>query len=200
MVITGSVWDAVIKVSCLALLIAGCSSLPANDPVGRQQNSNSTDLFAYPAEQSAVESKQNARNRTPIFIPERCQENEILYPGDHENDWVCDCKPTYIYHPQTGKCYQMYTQGYCQPGKILYIERDGKTPKCIPNECKDGQVKFGEDCGVLNAEHKSCLLAGLKLVIGINEHTHQLECVNISGVTVNSTLINNNRQSSNATG
>lgn len=33
------------------------------------------------------------QNKKPLFIPGRCAPNELLYPGDHKDDWVCDCKP-----------------------------------------------------------------------------------------------------------
>uniref|UniRef100_A0A8D8CPB3 (northern house mosquito) hypothetical protein n=1 Tax=Culex pipiens TaxID=7175 RepID=A0A8D8CPB3_CULPI len=61
---------------------------------GQRVPAGNADLFAFPADPSTIESKTNARNRTPVFIPDRCQENEILYPGDQESDWVCDCKPS----------------------------------------------------------------------------------------------------------
>lgn len=35
--------------------------------------------------------------------------NSLL--GDNEKDWVCDCKPIYVYYPQTMKCYPVYEQG-----------------------------------------------------------------------------------------
>lgn len=167
------------RIFCLVLLIAGCYALPANTNAQPKQdssnnNNRTTELFAYPAEQSAIESKQNARNRTPIFIPKQCAENEILYPGDHENDWVCDCKPTYVYHPETQQCYQMYTRGYCPSGKIIYIEPKGKHPECVPNQCADGKVRFMNVCAVLNQEHQLCHLANIKLVVGIDEDTHEL--------------------------
>ncbi|XP_053679526.1 uncharacterized protein LOC128730501 [Anopheles nili] len=181
--------DARAIVGALALLIAGCCALPAGDLPPVQEKLNKTEFFAYPAEQSAIELKQNARNRTPIFIPNKCAEDEILYPGDHEHDWVCDCKPTYIYDTRQQKCYQMYTQGSCQSGSVMYIEPKGKTAVCIENPCPDGKVQFMGECAVLNEEHRLCLLANIKLVVGINEDTHQLECVNISGVQFNRTMI-----------
>ncbi|XP_055614015.1 uncharacterized protein LOC129760392 [Uranotaenia lowii] len=58
------------------------------------RNNSKDEIFAYPAEPSAIESKQNANNRKPVFIPKVCQDNEFLYPGDQESDWVCDCKPS----------------------------------------------------------------------------------------------------------
>ncbi|XP_053659413.1 uncharacterized protein LOC128708460 [Anopheles marshallii] len=188
-------FDTITKVICIVFLIAQSYSMPATDTASKTDNKNSskTEFFAYPAEESAIESKQNARNRTPLYIPERCAENEILYPGDHEHDWVCDCKPTFVYHPQEQKCYQMYTKGFCPTGKIIYIEPNGKNPVCILNHCQDGEVFFIDGCAKLNQEHSNCTVAEIKMVVGINEATHQLECVNISDVKFNRTLINNSR-------
>uniref|UniRef100_A0A182VZM2 Dimethyladenosine transferase 2, mitochondrial n=1 Tax=Anopheles minimus TaxID=112268 RepID=A0A182VZM2_9DIPT len=186
-------FDTITKVICLGILIAQCCSMPASDVGAKPESNNRTELFAYPAEQSAIESKQNARNRTPIYIPKQCAENEILYPGDHENDWVCDCKPTYVYHPQTKQCYQMYTRGYCPSRQIVYIEPNGKNPVCLPNQCQDGEVYFVNKCVELNKEHDICVLANIKLVVGINEDTHQLECINISDVSLNRTMIKKSR-------
>lgn len=33
------------------------------------------------------------QNRKPLFVPGRCKDDEYLYPGDHADEWVCDCKP-----------------------------------------------------------------------------------------------------------
>lgn len=59
-------------------------------------------------------------------------EGEYLYPGDSDKDWgwyfrlflnkkncennkfkllVCDCRPTYVYHPGSAKCHATYDQG-----------------------------------------------------------------------------------------
>ncbi|XP_050083162.1 uncharacterized protein LOC126569824 [Anopheles aquasalis] len=191
MAIQGHISDiAVVAVCLLGLLIAHDGvALPAGTGEEPRNTRNSTDLFAYPAEQSGIESKQNARNRTPIYIPGGCAEDEIFYPGDHDHDWVCDCKPTYIYHPSSQRCYQLYTKGNCESGQIVYIEPNGKYPSCIPNRCPDGQVMFQNQCAVLNQEHSLCHIANIKLVVGINERTHELECVNISDVNLNKTML-----------
>uniref|UniRef100_A0A2M4BZ40 Putative secreted protein n=1 Tax=Anopheles marajoara TaxID=58244 RepID=A0A2M4BZ40_9DIPT len=193
MAIQGRISDIGVVAVCLLLgltLIAHSGmALPAGAGEAPRNTRNSTDLFAYPAEQSVIESKQNARNRTPIYIPGGCAEDEIFYPGDHENDWVCDCKPTYIYHPSSQRCYQLYTKGNCESGQMVYIEPNGKYPRCVRNECPDGQVMFMKQCVVLNQEHQLCDIARIKLVVGINERTHMLECVNISDVHLNKTML-----------
>lgn len=30
--------------------------------------------------------------KKPVYIPGKCKQNELLYPG-HNNDWICDCNP-----------------------------------------------------------------------------------------------------------
>ena len=35
----------------------------------------------------------------------------MTFLGDAPRDYVCDCKPTYIFDPQTSKCFQIYSQG-----------------------------------------------------------------------------------------
>lgn len=160
---------------------------PAYKEGGRVPAGNA-DLFAYPADSSMIDSKNNARNRTPVFIPNRCQENEILYPGDQDSDWVCDCKPTYVYHPPTRKCYQMYTQGYCPEGTIISLKLDAKHPECIRNRCasdervQEPRVWFNGTCVTLNAYHNFCQYGGLHRVIGIDEKTNELACVNLTEI------------------
>lgn len=160
---------------------------PAYKEGGRVPAGNA-DLFAYPADSSMIDSKNNARNRTPVFIPNRCQENEILYPGDQDSDWVCDCKPTYVYHPPTRKCYQMYTQGYCPEGTMISLKLDAKHPECIRNRCasdvavQEPRVWFNGTCVTLNAYHDFCKYGGLHRVIGIDEKTNELACVNLTEI------------------
>lgn len=155
---------------------------------GQRVPAGNADLFAFPADPSTIESKTNARNRTPVFIPDRCQENEILYPGDQESDWVCDCKPTFVYHPPTRKCYQMYTQGYCPDGTMISLKPDAKHPECIENHCflsktiPEPRVPFNQTCVTLNAYHDGCMFGRLNRVIGIDEKTNELACVNLTEV------------------
>lgn len=33
------------------------------------------------------------QNKKPVLTPIRCGANELLYPGDDIDDWMCDCKP-----------------------------------------------------------------------------------------------------------
>lgn len=155
---------------------------------GMRVPAGNADLFAFPADPSTIDSKTNARNRTPVFIPDRCQENEILYPGDQDSDWVCDCKPTFVYHPPTRKCYQMYTQGYCPERTMIYLAPEAKHPECINNPCASAnnvpepRVFFNQTCVTLNANHAGCIFGQLNRVIGIDEKTNELACVNLTKV------------------
>lgn len=164
------------------------------------------ELFGYPEDQSNIDSKQNANNRTPVFIPNRCQKNEILYPGDQESDWVCDCKPTFIYHPPTKQCHQLFTQGYCKGKTMLILKIDAKQPECVPNRCHRADVDMVEyegECVKLNDYHDKCRHHDLKQLIGVREDTNQLGCVNISDVVgkytfpSNSSMVNVTQQRGN---
>lgn len=164
------------------------------------------ELFGYPEDPSNIESKQNARNRTPVFIPNRCQKNEILYPGDQEYDWVCDCKPTFIYHPPTRQCYQLFTQGYCKGNTMLILRKEAKQPECVPNRCHQADadmVEFEGLCVKLNDYHEKCRHHDLKQLIGVREDTNELGCVNISDVVGkythpgNSSMVNVTQQRGN---
>lgn len=168
----------------------------------RENPAGEGELFGYPEDPSKIESKQNARNRTPVYIPNRCQKNEILYPGDQEFDWVCDCKPTFIYHPPTRQCYQLFTQGYCKGDTMLTLRKDAKQPECVRNRCHQAgadMVEYEGKCVELNAYNDKCKLQDVKQLIGVREDTNELGCVNISAVNLpgNSTMDNEAQQRGN---
>lgn len=153
---------------------------PAYKNGSRDSPDGNSELFGYPEDPSAIESKQNARNRTPVYIPNRCQQNEILYPGDQESDWVCDCKPTYVYHPPTRQCYQLFTQAYCNDGQIVILEQGAKHPKCVRNQCPVNKVWFEDECVILNDYHRKCQHKEFRQVVSVQEKDNKLGCVNIS--------------------
>ncbi|KFB38763.1 hypothetical protein ZHAS_00006164 [Anopheles sinensis] len=139
------------------------------------------ELFAYPADEAEQikEYLQNAHNRTPVFIPGKCSPNEILYPGDHADDWVCDCRPGYVYYPNNDSCYALFTKGFCQPGEYVDLERPSMLVKCTQNTCTDGKkVPFRGQCVELNRHDKACPVVKRKrFVVGVNTTTLQLDCV-----------------------
>ncbi|XP_001649986.2 uncharacterized protein LOC5565630 [Aedes aegypti] len=156
------------------------------------QNNGTSELFAYPEDQSIIDSKQNAKNRTPVYIPNRCQKNEILYPGDQESDWVCDCKPTFVYHPPTRQCYQLFTQAFCSDGYMVTLQPDAKQPDCVQNTCfkpNSTIVPFNGDCVQLNAYYDRCSHGQLKKIVSVREDDNQLGCVNISDVPDHKTVL-----------
>ncbi|XP_059614294.1 uncharacterized protein LOC132260283 isoform X2 [Phlebotomus argentipes] len=119
-------------------------------------------------------------NRKPLFVPGRCSDNEYLYPGDHADEWVCDCKPGFIYHPDTSKCYLVYRQGPCQPRQMLVLPKGKAIPECVENPCReDGKVRFHNACYDL---HKAgpCILPELTNVVDVNVTTLELQCQKLS--------------------
>ncbi|XP_070494070.1 uncharacterized protein [Chironomus tepperi] len=116
-------------------------------------------------------SKQPKHNRQPIES-EKCLEGEFLYPGDNEKDWVCDCKPIYVYHPETMKCYQVFEQGPCKNGEILVLPPKKASPKCIRNTCGGKKVTFKGRCVNLN-ENLGC---PKHLFVQVDPSSLQLNC------------------------
>lgn len=141
-----------------------------------------TEIFAFPADDSAeLDSRKNEKNRTPIYIPNYCRENEILYPGNQASDWVCDCKPTFVYYPPTNRCYQLFTQGYCRNGFMLTLAQNSKLPRCVVNPCAaSNQVLFRSQCVTLNQPHSVCNYYQLSQIVTVLPN-NTLGCVNQSG-------------------
>lgn len=81
--------------------------------------------------------------------------NPTIFLGDNEGDWACDCKPTYIFHPQTSKCYQVYSKGPCRQNEILVLQKRKLIPICEQNNCEDGKFRFNNICTRLES-HDGC--------------------------------------------
>lgn len=138
------------------------------------------ELFAFPADVVVSSYLENAQNRTPVFIPGKCSPNEILYPGDHDNDWVCDCKPGYVYSPREDSCFPLFERGFCQPGEYVDLARPSMLVQCTKNVCqgKGELVPYQGQCVQLHRNNKLCPTQGnVRLVIGVNVATLQLDCV-----------------------
>lgn len=71
---------------------------------------------------------------------------ELLYPGDQIGDWACDCKPGYLYHPLTSKCWESHRKGPCGDGQILTSSKDSKVPECQRNRCTVNYVYYKDAC------------------------------------------------------
>jgi len=112
----------------------------------------------------------------------RCNEGELLYPGDNEGDWVCDCKPGFLHSPQFGtrnvSCFEAWTYGPCST-KELYVLNNSSVPECILNECQVGQVYYQDGCYPLNAED-ACIkfkeFIGRKVLLTVDSTTLKLTC------------------------
>lgn len=75
----------------------------------------------------------------------------FIFLGDNNGDWVCDCRPAYVYYPLTNKCYRAYTQGPCNKNEILVLPKSKMIPICQRNECETGKVKYNGTCSVLES-------------------------------------------------
>uniref|UniRef100_A0A2M4AKB8 Putative secreted protein n=1 Tax=Anopheles triannulatus TaxID=58253 RepID=A0A2M4AKB8_9DIPT len=137
------------------------------------------EIFGFPADEQISHYLQNARNRTPIFVPGKCADNEILYPGDHESDWVCDCRPGHVYYPQTNKCYPLFMQGFCKSGEYVDVMRPSMIVNCTTNVCTgQNMVPYDGKCVELNRHNRICKRVGrVYWVIGVNATTLELGCV-----------------------
>ncbi|CAH2045648.1 unnamed protein product, partial [Iphiclides podalirius] len=92
----------------------------------------------------------NKQNRVPVFLPAKCPENELYYPGDQDSDWICDCRPGYLYHPGTDACWLAYKRGPCPAGQYLVLPKTSVIPICDNNPCiADNLVMWQGKCEVL---------------------------------------------------
>lgn len=121
------------------------------------------------------------QNKTPLYAPNRCAENELLYPADYHNDWVCDCKPGYLYYPATSQCYEPLRQGPCPAPFILHLPTGTFVPQCKRNPCAqgDGYVRFRGECHLLGTSGP-CQLAELGNRLWLNEATLQPDCIQLN--------------------
>ncbi|CAH1187449.1 unnamed protein product [Phyllotreta striolata] len=89
---------------------------------------------------------ENTQDRVPLYAPNKCPENQLLYPGYQQHDWICDCGPTYIYYPAKDFCYPAYRRGPCEEGHHLVILPGRVSPACVRNPCRDGFARFKGKC------------------------------------------------------
>ncbi|TMW49195.1 hypothetical protein DOY81_005737 [Sarcophaga bullata] len=136
--------------------------------------------LVFPEAQAVDKKKSNLAGRMPLYAPSRCKQNELLYPGDQVNDWICDCAPAALYHPETDACYPAFRRGPCEKGEFLVLGNNEVLPVCIPNDCKvDGQVKIHGVCYEFG-KPGTCKDAHLSYVIGVNPSTLHVDCIKLS--------------------
>lgn len=138
-----------------------------------KSKNTSTDLFGFPAEESSIN-----QNRIPIFVPEKCPGNQLLYPGDQEADWICDCSPGHVYHPPTDECYAILRKGPCKMGEHLIMPKPEYMPKCKRNPCNEGSALYNGQCYKLNAEGGPCKpVVEAGGIFDINPATLEADCI-----------------------
>ena len=113
--------------------------------------------------------------RIPVYIPERCPENMLLYPGQGDKStWACDCKPKFLYFPSNNSCHEAYMQGPCPRGEYVTLPEDDVIPRCTINPCKEnGLVLFCGFCYRLGC-NEPCTA---NHTLNVNETTYTLECI-----------------------
>lgn len=102
----------------------------------------------------------------------------LIFLGDNNGDWACDCRPAYIYYPQTLRCYEAYTQGPCKQNEILKLPQGKFVPVCERNTCNVGQIRYENVCGKLGG-YEACKQPskGAKsFLLKVNPTTLQLNC------------------------
>ncbi|XP_072930010.1 uncharacterized protein [Epargyreus clarus] len=130
------------------IIVVTCSFIAVS---ARELEKPYKDAIGFPEVEENVKV-QNKQNRTPVFLPSMCREDELYYPGDQKDDWICDCRPGYLYHPSTNKCWPAYRQGPCQRGHFLVLPNDSPVPTCYINPCMmDTLVIWNGKCEILGS-------------------------------------------------
>ncbi|XP_057337621.1 uncharacterized protein LOC130675788 [Microplitis mediator] len=114
--------------------------------------------------------------RIPVYIPDKCPENMLLYPGaGNKSVWICDCRPRFLYFPLSHRCHEAYRQGPCDKGEYVVLPSDDVVPKCKVNPCgEDGLVNYNGVCYYLRTKGGPCAPDG---VLGVNETTYEIQCI-----------------------
>lgn len=94
------------------------------------------------------------------------------------NETFCECKPRYLYYPETDSCYEAYRNKPCNSTSQYFIlDTKDQTAKCEENPCKtDGYVEYEKGCYPLQSIDSPC---GIDEVLNVNETTFQVECAHI---------------------
>ncbi|KAJ3641992.1 hypothetical protein Zmor_028459 [Zophobas morio] len=128
---------------------------------------------AYPS----LEDKEY--ERVPMFAPDKCPENQLLYPGKQINDdWICDCGPGYIYYPPVDSCFGAYRQGPCPQTYHLILKPDKVVSECVVNPCEEGFASYEGVCYELDKPDGPCAPAEFGGgIFGVNATTLTVECL-----------------------
>ncbi|KAK0182841.1 hypothetical protein PV327_000935 [Microctonus hyperodae] len=141
---------------------------------------NCQDIVFPNDEETSHLSGNNAiiTERIPVYIPQKCPENMLLYPGGGiKSAWVCDCRPRFLYFPLNNTCHEAYRQGPCNDGEYVILPVGEVIPKCVINPCReDGLVRYNGICYNLRMKGGPC---GPDGVLGVNGNTFQVQCIPI---------------------
>ena len=110
--------------------------------------------------------------------------NELLYPGDREGDWACDCKPGYIYHPLSNKCWESHRRGPCSESQLLILNKNNKVPECQYNVCPEQDlVFFKNSCYKLGSLEPCSQEHGPRpIMLTVDATTMELTCSDLHSV------------------
>ncbi|XP_053613732.1 uncharacterized protein LOC128677125 [Plodia interpunctella] len=144
------------------------------------QAKNKTELFGFP-ETEEDENLKNKENRQPVFLPTVCPDTELYYPGDQKDDWICDCRPAFIYHPATDKCWPAFQKGPCKEKEYLILPQNSVIPVCVQNPCVvDGFVEWNQHCQRLGSTKACEDLFPIPAALGVNATTLVVSCVRLN--------------------
>ncbi|CAK1552268.1 unnamed protein product [Leptosia nina] len=118
----------------------------------------------------------NKKERYPVYLPSMCGENELYYPGDQEDDWICDCRPGYLYYPEKDSCWPAFRRGPCNDKEHLRLPHNSIIPVCVKNPCNDGFVVWKGTCQRLGST-APCKIEFPPAVLWVNATTMSLGCV-----------------------
>ncbi|XP_026734664.1 uncharacterized protein LOC113498730 isoform X1 [Trichoplusia ni] len=153
----------ILMLTCLVISVAIANKMPKGS-IG----------FPEPEEDPNLVNKDN---RQPVFLPAMCPENELYYPGDQKDDWICDCRPAYLFHPKSDSCWPAYRKGPCEDGHYLVLKSDSAIPVCERNPCSvDSYVLFNGRCERL-ADPVPCRhLWPIPATLAVNSTTLAIGC------------------------
>ncbi|CAH2094529.1 unnamed protein product [Euphydryas editha] len=115
-----------------------------------------------------------------------CPANELFYPGDQKDDWICDCRPGYLYHPPSDACWAAYQRGPCATNEYLTLPKNTVIPVCTKNPCSaDTLVPF----------RGQCLQLGSTAPCGVNKFPTEILWVNATTLNIECTQVNIDQQS-----
>ncbi|CAF4910350.1 unnamed protein product [Pieris macdunnoughi] len=133
------------------------------------------DTIGFPESEENV-NLVNRENRHPIYLPSLCGENELYYPGDQKDDWICDCRPGYLYYPEKNSCWPAFRRGPCSSDEHLVLRLNSVIPICVTNPCVDGFVMWKGRCERLGSTGP-CPNEFPPAVLWINATTITVECI-----------------------